>query len=353
MKKLTFFSITLIVGIILFVLVINNVGSDKIIHAILSLKPKHFAVLISLSALSFVISSYRWKIILNANGTFTSFKKIMAAKLVGNSINYLTPSGLIMGEPFKAIILSKEKNIGFGETMVSVVVEAAIYLSTVLLFVMVGILSFFTYTNVSQKIFTIIIFAMVIMLFAFYLFYAKMIKKSSGANEKGFFTFIIDFLHLHKFSFINKLKEKITRREKEVKTFFSLHRKTIYLSIFLSIAELTVGLAMQWLIISFLGFSVNAKTLLGVYSLMNISNLLPLPGALGGFEISQVFAFNFFNIGGQVTALAFSLTNRIISLTFATAGILYLSYFQIKLLSKNFLPLLLNFRQRIKNAFRN
>lgn len=348
MNKITFFSITLLIGLLLFTLVINDVGISVILVAISSVKLWQFVLLLGLNALAFIISSYRWEVILKANGNIVSFKKVMAARLAGNSINYLTPSGMIFGEPFKAMVLSGESDIKFGSAMVSVVVEAAIYLSTVLLFVIIGILSFFSYSNISQKIFAIILGAAAVMIFIFYLFYSKMIKRSAEKTEKGFFTYIIDLLYLNKFSFVNKLKEKISRREKEIKIFFSLHKKAIIVAVLLSVAELVVTLSMHWLIIFFLGFSLDIGKLLGIFALMNISYLLPLPGSLGGLELSQIFAFSFFGLGGQVAAIAFSLINRIISLIFVTGGLLYLAYFQTKLLSKKFTAFLPKLKEKVK-----
>jgi uncharacterized membrane protein YbhN (UPF0104 family) len=84
---------------------------------------------------------------------------------------------------------------------------------------------------------------------------------------------------------------------------------------------------------------------------MSMSNVLPLPASLGGFELSQIFAFNFFDLGGQITALAFSLTVRIISLIYVTAGIVYLVHFEAKLITKKIIEALPNIREKIKKLF--
>lgn len=354
MNKLVFFALTLIVGIGLFIVVISNVGINKITDIILTLKIWHFAVLIALYGISFLISTYRWKIILNATGHTAPFRKILAARMAGQAINYLTPSGLIMGEPFKAMVLASENNMRMGSAMVSVVVEGAIFLSTLLLVVIIGVFSFITYSAISQKTTLIIFGALAFLLVIFYLFYAKMIKRSAKeANEKGFFTYLIDLLRLNKISFVNNLRERIAKREGDVRNFFISHRKIVMLSILLSLAEIVVMLTAHWLAIFFLGHTLNLRTLLGVFSLMSISNILPLPGSLGGFELSQMFAFSFFNLGGQVTALAFSMITRIISLLYVVIGIIYLIHFEAKLMSGKIIEFLPKFKEKIRRLIKN
>lgn len=352
MNKYAFFAVTLLVGIAIFARIVSNVGIDRIIAAVFALKPYQFASLIIINAAGFLISTIRWRMILVANGDIVPFGKVLAARMVGFSINYLTPSGLIMGEPFKAVVLSGESNVKLGSAMVSIVIEAAIFLSTFLLFVILGIISFITYSNLSWRIFTSTLLILAFMLSVFYLFYSKMMRKSSpGENEKGFFTFIIDLLHLHNFAFIRNLKTKISQREKEIRNFFSLHRNTVYAAILLSILEMIVMIASYWLTIYYLGFTISAQTLLGIVALMSVASLLPLPASLGGFELSQVFAFSFFGLGGQITAIGFSLITRIISLFFVIIGIIYLAYFETKQAIIRFCKALPEFGEKIKSLF--
>lgn len=333
MNKSLFFTATLAIGAAIFVLIIKDTGIANILGVIFSLKPYQFAILIILNIIGILISSFRWKIILNANGNFAPFKKILAARMVGFSINYLTPSGLIMGEPFKAMVLSTDSDIKIGSAMVSIVIEGAIFLSVLLFFVTLGIVSFITYSPVSDTVFAIVAVAFAFMAAVFYLFYSKMMRKNiSEQSEKGFFTYIIELLRLDRIAFINNFKKRIGRRENEIQNFFSLHRNTIFAAILLSVLELTVLFSSYWLTISFLGYALSIKILLGVTAFMSISTLLPVPASLGGFELSQIFAFNFFNLGGQVTALGFSIITRIVTLIFVAIGIFYLAYFEIKIL---------------------
>lgn len=348
LNKTLFFTITLIVGGFLFVAIIEKVGIEKIIKTILTFQLWHFVILVGFSLISVLISTLRWKIILDAAGNLTSFKKVFIARMIGGSINYLTPSGLILGEPFKAVVLSGKTGLSLGSTMASIIIEGSIFLSTSLLFIIIGIFAFLTYSDVSLKITAIIIGILIFLLGIFYLFYTKMVKPSDTIDEKGLFTYLIDLFHLHKFSFIDNLKNKIIHRENEIKIFFQLHKKTVFAAIFLSVFELVITIFSFWLTLYFLGIKVSLKPLLGLFSLMNISYLIPLPGALGGMELSQIFAFDFFNLGGQTMALAFALITRLVSLVIVSAGIGYLIQFELNIISKKTNDFLLKFKQKIR-----
>lgn len=352
MNKYIFFTITLAIGGAIFVYIIKDTGIRNILAIIHSLTPQQFGILVILNIAGILISAFRWKIILNANGGFAPFRKILAARMVGFSVNYLTPSGLIIGEPFKAMVLSAETDMKIGSVMVSIVVEGAIFLSTLLFFITLGIISFMTYSPVSDTIFAIVAIAFMFMIALFYLFYTKMIRKSSSEQkEKGFFTYIIELLRLDRIAFVDRFKNRIGRREEEVKNFFSLHRNTILFAVALSVLELVIMFLSYWLTISFLGYALSVKVLLGVTALMSISTLLPLPASLGGFELSQIFAFNFFNLGGQATAMGFSIITRIVTLIFVAMGILYLAYFELKTVFRKIFFNFPEFKKKIKELF--
>lgn len=348
LKKFLFFTVTLIIGGFLFIAIIEKVGFEKIIKTILTFQLRYFIILLSLGMVSALIATMRWKIILDAAGNLVSFKKVFTARIIGVSINYLTPSGLILGEPFKAMVLSGKTGLKLGSTMASIIIEGSIFLSTFLAFIIIGIFAFFSCSEVSLKISAIIAGALIFLLGVFYLFFTKMVKSSDTANEKGFFTYFIDLLHLHKFSFVNNLKNRIINRENEIKKFFQLHRKTVFTAIFLSVLEITITLASYWLTLYFLGLNVGLKPLLGLFSLMGISYLIPLPGSLGGMELSQIFAFGFFNLGGQAMALAFTLITRLISLVFVALGIGYLIQFELNIISKKTADLSIKLKQKFR-----
>lgn len=351
--KTLFFTFTLIVGGILFIAIIEEVGVKNIIQTILTFRLKHFIILVLLGLINSLISTLRWKIILDATGNITTFKSAYIARMVGASINYLTPSGLVLGEPFKAMVLSGKTGLSLGSTMASIIIEGSIFLSTFILFITIGIFAFLSYSAVSLKTTAIVAAALFFLIGLFYLFFTKMVKTSGTKGEKGFFSYIIDLLHLNRFSIINNLKSQIIFRENQIKNFFQLHKKVVYYAVLLSILEMILTVAISWFTLYFIGLTVGLKALLGLFSLMSISYLIPLPASLGGLELSQIFAFNFFGLGGEATALAFALITRLVTLVFVAMGIGFLIQYELDMISKKITNFIIGIKQKIRGLFQS
>lgn len=338
MNKFVFFFVSLLAGFLLFAAAIENIGAAKIIETILALKLWQFVLLLALNGIAFLFSAFRWKIILNAIGEFPPFKKILAARMVGNSVNYLTPSGLAGSEFFKAIVLSRESNVPAGKAFTSIVVDGAIYLPTILLFVIIGIFSIVSYNAAPTKGMVLSELAIVFLILIFYLFYAKMIKPRKNPEEKGFFTFFIGLLRLNRISAISKREGKIFKMETEVRDIFSRRHSVLLFSFIITLAEFGSLFLSYWLTVWFLGFTLSFKMFFSIIAILYLSYLLPLPGALGGMELGQSFTFAFLGLGGAA-GIAFTFITRIVSLIYVALGIAYLFYFESRIISQKILEL--------------
>lgn len=350
-NKFIFFSVSLLAGFLLFAAAIESIGAAKIVETILTLKLWQFVLLLALNGSTFIFSSLRWKIILNAIGEFPAFKKILAARMVGNSINYLTPSGLAGSEFFKALVLSRETSVSAGKVFTSIVVDGAIYLPTILLFVIIGISSVVSYNATPTKGLILSELAIVFLILIFYLFYAKMIKPQKNPEEKGFFTFFIDLLRLNKIQRIRNLGEKIFKMEAEVRDVFSRQRSVLLYSFMITLAEFGSLFLSYWLTVWFLGFTLGLKMFFAIIAMLYLSYLLPLPGALGGMELGQSFTFAFLGLGGA-TGIAFALITRIVGLIYVALGIAYLLYFEARIISQKILELLPKAAQKIRDLLK-
>ncbi|PCI37150.1 MAG: hypothetical protein COB53_07260 [Elusimicrobia bacterium] len=85
-------------------------------------------------------NTFAWALALPSGTTSVPFPKLMAARLSGESINYLLPSGYLGGEPVKAALLTPD--ISLGEAMTSVVVAKTTQTFALLLFIFSGLFLF-------------------------------------------------------------------------------------------------------------------------------------------------------------------------------------------------------------------
>jgi len=351
MKKFIFITIFLSIGLVLFVAAIEKVDLEQILLIISYLNLGEFLIVLLIFFLSIIIGIFRWILILKSENYFNPpFRKVFIAKIVGASINYLTPICFAGGEPFKAYILKEEAKIPLDKTISSIVISEAIHLSVILFFIILGVFSFIIgYATLSLLTVLILISAVFFCLTIFYLFYSKTLNKKKG--EKGFFTFFIDLLGLDRFKTINGYKEKMIETEEKISHFFKTKKGDLLGAIALSFVEITLIILANWLIILFLGTRLDLKEIFSIFGVMNISFLFPIPAALGIFEFSQGFLFDILGIGA-INGVAFSLINRLVMLIVACLGILFLIHFEIKILSAKIVEKLPEFIKKLKEIFK-
>lgn len=334
MKSSSIFSLaTFFIGIMIFTLVIKKIGIEQIAETISMISPKHLLFLIFLNSAGVIISIYRWKIILRALEFPVSWTKLTMAKLMGLAINYVTPGVFLGGEPFKALYLKTELDLPLRKSAVSIIIDEALFLGVTLILILFGLAFLIHHALLSQKIILTIFSVLTAFLLIFYLFFRRIIYKKTG--EKGFFSFIIHLLNLHKIKIIANLSGKIVEVENNLSTFFKEHKNTLYLSIFLTVAESIIYLFTFWSTILFLGQKVNLQTILSIVSIIYINYLMPIPGALGSLELSQSYIFSMLGMQEGI-GLGFTLITRVISIFFVVIGLLIIGYNQIKTLCRKF-----------------
>jgi uncharacterized protein (TIRG00374 family) len=350
MKKFILITIFLLIGLVLFAAAIEKMDLQQILLIMSRLSLGKFLMILLIFFLAVIIGLFRWMLILKGQSNLKPpFSKIFIAKIVGSSINYLTPVCFAGGEPFKAYILKEEAKIPWDKTISSIVISEALYLSAILFFIVLGVF-FLVINQVALSLLTILILfgAVFFCLAIFYLFYSKTLNKKKG--ERGFFTFLVDLLGLDKFETINGYREKMIETEEKISYFFKTKKSDLVGAIVLSFIEVILIIFANWLIILFLGIKLDFKDMLSVFSVMNISFLFPIPAALGIFELSQSFLFELLEIGA-INGIAFSLVNRLMMLFVAFLGIIFLIHFEIKILSVKIVEKLPEIIKKLKEIF--
>ncbi|MCK4781478.1 flippase-like domain-containing protein [Candidatus Parcubacteria bacterium] len=332
MKKNLFFLFSLCFGLVLFAAVLKRIGLDNISSVVSAFSLEKFLFILIISLLGISISTLRWKIIIESqHPSKISFLKVMKTKLIGSSINYLTPVIFVGGEPVRAYLLKEETDVPLDKAAASTVIDAVIYLSVVFIFFIIGLFFLFSYFTPSTIFIFLIAIIVIFSFWLFYIFYSKALNGASG--EKGFFNFFIDILGLNKIRAIRKIGQGVNSAEKNISYFFKEKKKKLIIVFSLAAFDVFFVLLTYWLVIYFLGYSVGIKQILSLNTAITLIFLVPIPAALGSFELSQAFIFPFLGISGTI-GVAFSLIIRIVSLTAAFFGIIIFFHFQINSLIK-------------------
>ncbi|KPJ56100.1 hypothetical protein AMJ49_05680, partial [Parcubacteria bacterium DG_74_2] len=231
MKKNLFFLLSLFLGLILFALALSKIGLESIFSAVSAFSLARFVFILIIGFLGVLVSTWRWKIIIQSrHSSKLPFLKILKAKMIGLTINYLTPIVFVGGEPVRAYSLKQETAVPLSKGAASIVIDAVIHLSVIFLFFLIGLLFLFSYFIPPIGFLFLIAGFVIFSFFLFYVFYSKTFNGSS--KEKGFFNFFIDILGLNKIKAIRKIEEGINNVEQDISYFFKKQRKQILESSF-------------------------------------------------------------------------------------------------------------------------
>lgn len=334
MKKLLFFSISLLIGIGLFIWIGKTVGWQEIQRAFLVFTGWQGVVILALTVLMALVGTWKWKEILKGEGVDISFGELWKIYLASFSMRYLVPMIIIGAELFQGYVLKERNKISWSKGMSSVIIDRILEWTANLAVVFIGIIFFFHKICLPPRnlgiIFGIAFFIFVIGIF---LFYFKTFKRESMAKAVGKI-------------FNHTLNNQPLEIEKEIFNFFKPKTKAMWKAFFLSFFRALIMYLRTWLLILFLGKSIGGFPALSILGFTYLAAMIPIPTSLGSHEAIQTFAFKSLGLGLS-TATAFTMIIRGAELFIALIGIIILSRFGISLLKTIFFKKLDNFSDKI------
>ncbi|MEA3452803.1 MAG: lysylphosphatidylglycerol synthase transmembrane domain-containing protein [Patescibacteria group bacterium] len=348
----------LILGIVLFVLILRNVGLIQVTDALSLLSIGELMIVLVTFFLGLVVvGALKWQKIMKAVGfNVSSFSRIFLAKWVGYSISYLTPAVFFGGGPVRFHIIKEESDHLDSETPVSSAkIISSIILDKLILFLVssvyffAGVFFILAYLDLSWLT-QIVLFSFLFLVITIFWFLLHRAKKIS--SEKGFFIVLIERFYLNKLSFVKKNQGKVCEIEQEIVDFFKSSKKKIWEILLLSALEIAFVFLSYWLVVFFIGKNLEIPKLFAIKSMIDASYIVPLPAALGAMEISQAFLFKLLGFG-LATGLAFSLVLRGLSLIIIFLGLLILVWLQFKYLIKKIINFFSRFALEINKDEKN
>lgn len=311
-KKILLFLFSLLVGIILFVWILQTVGWQEIKNAFLVFTGWQGATILFLTFLMALVGTWKWKRILDETDYKVPFKEVWRVYLASFSIRFLAPVIIVGAEIFQGYILRKKNSVPWSEGMASVIIDRVLEWTTNLIVVFFGAI-FFLFIIGLPPLNLIIIFGSIFLVFlvGVSFFYFKAFKRESIAKA---------FVKI----FNQKINVQPFEVEKEIFNFFKFSRKKIVCKVFaLNFLRAGIMFLRTWLLIFFLGEKIGALPTLSVLSFSYLAVMFPIPTALGSHEIIQTFAFGSLGLGiGAATA--FTMIIRGAELIIALLGVIFL-----------------------------
>ncbi len=291
MNKRFIFTISLLLGVILTVIIYSSIGK-----ILLPFREAPLYILLSYIFLVFLIlavHTLKWKIILKTTNHNIPFRKLFIFQIMGYSINYITPTAHIGGEPLKAAML-KENNVPYSEGVSSIFIDKSLEIISNGFFVFIGIMiTILSFTLQRQEKINLIILSSICIILLVWAFIA-FVKKGNTLHS------IYKFLRLDRIKSFKNIDEDIKKTDDNINMFFRNHKLTFFISLLLSFSMWIFMFLEYKLLFLILGFNANIIQLFVVISFVGFAYMIPIPAAVGVLEAGQLSAFSILNLSSSL-----------------------------------------------------
>jgi putative membrane protein len=310
--------ILLLIGLVGFATLLYKLDAREVYYDLCQLKWRLFLVLLPYS-LVFALDTLGWKYAFQGWTPKLTFSSLFAARMAGEAINCLTPSGYMGGEPLKAYLL-KRYNISMVEGMASVVISRTIMAIAQVVFILLGVtlaLSRFQATGMLLTVATgTILVGIPITALVFI------------SQKKGLFTAFYNLLRRFKITvrYLEDRERELMELDENISQFYSTNRRGFFLCFFFYFLGWLAGVIEVYLILTFLGVPIDLFGLFIIESLFTVARSVTsfIPGSLGGQEGGVVLIFLALQLTIQ-TGLSFCIIRRIREAVWVLAGLLILA----------------------------
>lgn len=314
MKKVLFFLISFFVGTGLFVLVLNTIGWQEVEKILLSFTGCQTLAILFLTLLIWLTTFWKWQFILKSQGCDVPKKSLLQIIFASNAVTYLlTPTAIFGGEGFRIYALRKKTSIPWEKNIAAVIIEKLLSISVILIFLIVGLLSFLFYNQGMPRnlaaISTAIIGGLALLLIVFYL---------QCFRKKSIFKLIFRF-------FGKKIKDGqlSDNIEKEIFSFFEFRKEKMWKGLGIAFFRYFLIFSRCWLLIFFLTGKLSILIALAIMFFIYLAYSFPTPAGFGSLEAAQAFAFNAFGLG-SANGVTFSFILRGAEIIISLIGIVFL-----------------------------
>ncbi len=319
-KKRVNLLISVVVGFGIFGFFLYKSGIQSVMMIVRNLNIIYLFIFITISLFLTVLTTYRWKIILNtyAKGLpfFTLFKQTLACY----AVSYVTPISRFGGEPVKAYMLNKECNIDLKTGSATIIMDRFVELTGAGIFGLAGLFILMFMPNFPLYLKISLATVIILGFFFLFIFYYRTL------TGKGSFTLIINFLRLYKIVKIKSFIHALEDVEKKMSWFFINHKKAFVLSFLVYfVYGILVIVEMKVLLLS-LGVNASLGILILVAVVHGIATFVPVPAGVGFLEAGQTGLFYLLENQGSI-GFALSLLIRIRDLILVAFGFALISYF--------------------------
>jgi uncharacterized protein (TIRG00374 family) len=256
----------------------------------------HLAVLFIVNAAIIWAMSLRWQLILRRSGYHIGIQVLAAYRVGANAISYLTPGPQFGGEPFQVGVLIQRHNTVAQDAAASVAVDRLIELCINCIILLVGLL-FLLQARLLAATASIDTIAGIMLLIL--LTGSILLALAIGKTPLSYWLDAI-CKRFGKRSGLAGASTWLQTAERRTGEMLRQPPRVLMLYIGASLVQWTVMIGEFWLIYFVCGLPLSPVHLIGVVLAARLAFLLPLPGALGALESSQVLMLSTFALDPSI-----------------------------------------------------
>jgi len=283
-----------LIGIIIFIYLIIDTGTDKILSTFLKISPIYVVIAATLTLPRILIRNYAWQHIQKTQKIHISYTKSLKIFLIGYFYGTITPGYL--GQMMRVPYLKEETNQPIGKLFVNSIVETMTH--TLSLYCMMIIGTFLVIEYIPEA-FPVSCIVLIVTVFIYWYFF----KKERGERS---FHFLIRIL------IPKKIKPYFTRF---VNTFYSdfPNVKTLIVPFIVGIPTWIIIYTQIYILSISLNIQIPYFVFITLYPIANIISFIPITSAgLGTREASLIFLFSFFGVSPEI-AIVISLSGHLMT----------------------------------------
>ena len=314
-KLLVLASIT--AGGLLFALVLLIVGFDSIVEPFRTFSLLYLSFFLLSSVLLYIVYVLRWAAVLKYQGIKVPFLLLLRYKLIGSSINYLTPVSRIGGEPVKAYLFKKKMKTD--SALSSIVLETMLGMFTDVLFVCFLLVFMIIFFALPSEIASLSLMLSLIGLALIAVYFSTLL------NRKGPLSHVIRVVYLLlRKPILKKLIEKIRIMEEQMTEFLRLRKKGVIQAVAISMISWPLTFLQYKFALLSIGFEASFTIIFLSIVATTIASIMPIPAAFGVQEAGHISLFSLVATANIGFALSIFLRLKDLIITFV--GLTLLSH---------------------------
>ncbi|GIU68836.1 MAG: hypothetical protein KatS3mg002_0072 [Candidatus Woesearchaeota archaeon] len=279
-------------------------------------------ILYILAVLSILLLlNWRWNCILQSRKIYVPFRKLFIYRIIGISINFLTPGPRVGGEPTQATMLTRHK-IDFTEGLSTIMIDKIIDITTSGVLFLIGLSLVGLKYSIAGKFGLILLICGLIFIILIVLFYYRML------NSKHFFLKIFHMLKIYniKSKTLVKIERKLEEIEGMMIEFYKNNKKSFIKALTISVLSWVAMFFEYKFAAQLLGYNIGVIEIFFIVSFVGMAMLFPIPMAIGVLEAGQISAFTL--LGLPINAgIALAFLVRAKDILISIIGVLLLTFY--------------------------